>query len=407
MIKNANHAITLGFCLIMTWMMVNHAHALMTRPPVSSTEPVLDLAEVAFRVMPGVDNAALTVAARAFESGRIAVPYEFAHPFEVAFDTHNSGTWETLTDGSRLWRLRVISKTAISINLGFDRFQLPEGAGLWVHDGLNDHIAGPYTQNHQSALGRLFTQAIRGDEIVIEVYIPDDAVGTTDVSLGYVNHAFRSMTGRFQGACNNDVICPVGDPWRDQISSVAMISIGGFILCSGQMVNNTRWDKTPYLLTADHCGLNSTNADSLVVYWNFESPVCGLLDGGSLDDNQSGATFIASHFASDTALVRLDQQPLPDFKVFYGGWDVSGATPMSSVSIHHPSAGEKAISFDDDPSMSSDIGRGGQTHWKIGNWESGTTEGGSSGSYLFDADSGLCVGVLTGATLSGLITTAN
>ena len=47
-----------------------------------------------------------------------------------------------------------------------------------------------------------------------------------------------------------------------------------------------------------------------------------------------------------------------------------------------------------------DIGRGGDTHWEVGNWEDGTTEPGSSGACIWDPNDGLCVGVLTGGIAS-------
>ena len=53
------------------------------------------------------------------------------------------------------------------------------------------------------------------------------------------------------GSCNNNVICPEGDPWRDQIRSVAMITVGGSGFCTGQLINNCANDGTPYFLTAE------------------------------------------------------------------------------------------------------------------------------------------------------------
>jgi len=35
------------------------------------------------------------------------IPLRFGAPFEVDYNMNNSGTWETLGDSSRIWRLRI------------------------------------------------------------------------------------------------------------------------------------------------------------------------------------------------------------------------------------------------------------------------------------------------------------
>jgi subtilisin-like proprotein convertase family protein len=126
----------------------------------------------------------------------------------------------------------------------------------------------------------------------------------------------------------------------------------------------------------------------MVVYWNFESPTCGQHGGGSLADNQTGAYFRASSSASDFCLVELDEDPDPASNVYFAGWDKSGTTPANVTAIHHPSVDEKSISFDyDSQTVTSYLGTstpGDGTHWRIGAWDDGTTEGGSSGSGIWN-----------------------
>ena len=386
--------------LILVVAVLGSTQAVAAGSPASFSHRVLDLSNVNFREMPRIDNQSLIAETERLEAGQIDIPYQFAHRFNVDIDITHSATREILADGSTLWRLRIISNEAEHINLGFSRFNLPEGAKLWIYNTAGDHIAGPYLNTNRSGKGRFFTPIIRGDEIVIEIHAPEIAEGPLVLTVGAVNHGFRGFTDPSQGFCNNDVICPEGDPWRDQISSVARFTRSGFILCSGQLLNNTTLDRTPYFLSADHCGVDVANADTVVVYWNYESPVCGQLSGGSLDQNQSGASFVSSFAPGDMNLIELDQAPLPTFNIDYAGWNVSDDTPQSSFSIHHPSGDEKAISFDNDPLTTVDIGYGGLTHWEVGNWEDGTTEPGSSGSCIFDTSDGLCVGVLTGGFAS-------
>ncbi len=333
-------------------------------------------------------------------------PLRFAVTEDVAFDLNNSGTWQNLPDG-RLWRLRIHSPGAVSHNLGITRFALPEGVKLWIYNPTRKHVEGPYTSRDRSHRGSLWTPIIVGDEIVVELFVPTGASQPV-VEIGKVNKGYRSFGkggADKQGGCNNDVICPEGDDWRDQIRSVAWYSSSGVDLCSGQLVNNTAQDFTPYFLSANHCGVSSDNDDTMVFYWNFESPNCGDLSGGSLADNQTGATFRASYAPSDFLLVELDPGELdPAFNVFFTGWDANGAVHASTVAIHHPSLDEKAISFNDDAVTSTDylsnVVNANEDYWRVDDWEDGTTEGGSSGSGLWDAATKRLVGQLAGGYAS-------
>lgn len=213
------------------------------------------------------------------------------------------------------------------------------------------------------------------------------------------------------GSCNVDTICAQGDAWRNEIPSVAVISTGGSRFCTGFMVNNVRQDLTPYFQTAFHCTVTSSNAASLVCFWNYENTTCrtpgstasGSTGNGSLTQFNTGSTFRAGSSASDFTLVQLSQAPNPLWKVSFAGWDARNVETTASTGIHHPNVDEKRISFDYNASTttsySGSTSPGDGTHIRIGNWELGTTEGGSSGSPLFNQNHQV-VGQLHGGTAS-------
>ncbi|MBZ0267849.1 proprotein convertase P-domain-containing protein, partial [bacterium] len=169
-------------------------------------------------------------------------------------------------------------------------------------------------------------------------------------------------------------------------------------------------DFRPYFLTASHCDVGPGNAASVVVYWNFESPVCDSLGGGVLTQNQTGATFRSSYAGSDFCLLELNDDPDPAWGVYFAGWDRSGTPPATSVAIHHPNTDEKAIAFNDNlvttTSYLQNPVPGDQTHWRVDAWESGTTEPGSSGSALWNPEHRI-VGQLHGGYASCLNTGAS
>ena len=382
--------------------------------PTSFIQGMKSLNQVERRVLESekVQNALDEEARRAIPSARNPGPFRFAVPVETYFTTVNSGTWQDVPGGGRLWRLVIDSSGAENLNLAFTRFDLAERAKLWIYDPAGDRVEGPYTSADRSDEGRFFTPIIQGEEIVIELFIPEGAYDAGEetpdggITIGRVNHGFRGLGGPDkaggdkQGTCNIDTVCPAGNAWHDQIRSVARYTIDGTGSCSGQLLTNTDNDFTPYFLSAFHCGVSVDNDDTLVFYWNFESPNCGDLSGGSLTDNQSGSTFRAGWADSDFLLVELGADPDPASNVYFSGWNATGATPGSAVAIHHPSGDEKAISFENEGLSStayfSDTADASANHWRVSDWNVGTTEPGSSGSCLWNPDDELCVGQLHG-----------
>ena len=334
---------------------------------------------------------------KAAEPGVVG-PARFAVGIEASIAPETAGRWDVLSDGWELWRVEIDSPGALSLNLRFEAFDLPSGSSLWLHDPDGAQVRGPYGPTDRDSEGGLSTPVVLGDRLIVELVTPPGRRNDVALRISRINHGYRFFGEKpskgSQGSCNIDVVCPEGDGWRDQIRSVARYTIDGMYLCTGTLVNNTAEDDRPLFLTADHCEVRDDNDNTVVVYWNYESPTCGDLSGGSLSQSQVGSTFLATwdwDSGSDFTLVELDDMPDPAFNVYYAGWDAGGDTPQAAVAIHHPKGGEKSISFENDP-----LGSIWGSHWVVNDWDLGTTEPGSSGACLFDAANGLCVGTLSG-----------
>ena len=180
---------------------------------------------------------------------------------------------------------------------------------------------------------------------------------------------------------------------------------GSSFVCTGTLIANAAVTATPYFLTANHCMSTQAVAGTIVVYWNYQGANCRATStsGTSLaktisSHNQSGSTLRATHAASDFTLLQLSGNVVAAASPFFAGWDRSGTAPSSAKGIHHPQGHEKRFSGDNNAlTVSGYGGVAGSTHWRVGNWESGTTEGGSSGSGLFN-QSKLLVGQLHGGS---------
>ncbi|MFA5939247.1 MAG: serine protease [Sinimarinibacterium sp.] len=322
-------------------------------------------------------------------------------PLAVGLD---GGVWDSIAADTLRWRTRVYSATARSLLMDFSRFQVPNGAELWIYDADGRTVQGPYTARNHSIDGELWTARVPGESAVIELRVPKTARDQVQLELGRLGHGYKNERDLgSSGACNIDSVCPLGNDWRDEIRAVVKLQIpvgGGFVgVCSGTLINNLAQDNTPYVLTADHCGIGDAGspASGVVVYWNFQNSSCGT-DNASDTQNQTGATLRASDRDTDLSLIELSQLPSASFSVYYAGWDASGAGGSDGVSIHHPSGDAKKISEFTQSLVKStvQIETGGPNipAWEV-IWAQGTTEQGSSGSGLWNQNSQI-VGVLSG-----------
>ncbi|MCP3904860.1 MAG: hypothetical protein GY715_14635 [Planctomycetes bacterium] len=373
-----------------------------TIPPdaAASRHEALPLAEIPLLTMPRIDFAA--VAEEDLERRELELPPRYAIPHRVTVKPATDGTWERIGKEGWLWRLRVAAPDATSINLGFSRYVMPPDGRLLISAADGTARIRPFTARDNELHGELWTPIVPTDEVVVEVRVPEDQRQQLELELTHVGYGYRGFGAALEdgvalsGSCNVDVICSEGDLWRDDITTVAVISTGGGTFCTGFMVNNTSYDLTPYFMTADHCGIHSGNAASLVTYWNYEnswcrppgSPQSGGSGDGSLADFNTGSFFRAAYGPSDMTLVELDDDPDPEWSVGYAGWDATGADADWAVAIHHPNTDEKRISFEDQPTTTTSyLGEaipGNGTHVRVEDWDIGTTEPGSSGSPLFD-----------------------
>lgn len=323
------------------------------------------------------------------------------------------GSWSNDdATGVATWRARVYSAGATLLIASFDRFDLPDGAELWVTDTAGSVINGPYTRREHGA-STLEPAMVPGDEMLIEVHVPvasRDAVDLHLAGIGHGVHDFESTdVVAKSGTCNVDVACSQGNGWRDQIRSVVRLQIptgalGGAVLCTGQLVNNTAGQTNRYfLITANHCGATLSTASGVTAYFNFQVAQCGSTPTQNPMNfpRQTGTRFIANHARGDHTLLEFTTAPASSLNVFYSGFDAGPTSTVSSgASIHHPVGHEKRISlFTGSTRVSGQsVGNFVVDAFRV-DWDAGVTEQGSSGGGLWN-QSGRLVGVLSGGASS-------
>jgi len=356
------------------------------------------------------------------EDDQSPVPYRFAINLPVDLDIISSGIRTTTPDGSSVWRLTLKAAGALALTLYFDDFEIPEGGSFFIYNPARTKLLGAYTFRNNEPQRSFATELIPGDQLTMEYDFPYPDKAMPRLHLSEIAYAYRGVrdpnknTDDFgqAGKCEVNVNCSEGDNWQLQKKGVARIAAKvGFSTywCSGSLINNVRNDRKPYFLTADHCreGATSIDLNKWIFYFSYEATDCPNPTDEPVSKSLNGAHIIANSGngasqGSDFLFLLLNQEIPVTWDVFFNGWSREGAPIAPGVGIHHPQGDIKKIStYFASLESSSWNGQPPLTHWKTRWVETqhghSVTEGGSSGSPIFDNE-GHLVGTLTGGDSS-------
>lgn len=348
-------------------------------------------------------------------------------PMKIGF---SDGVWTNLPNGDRIWRAHIKTDKAKATSLYFDDFFMPKGATLHVYSPDKVQVLGGFGAHNNKEHNMFVTSLIYGNEQIIEYYEPFMSRNQGRISISEVSHAYRMIENPYElqlrgfgdsnSLCQVNVNCSEGTGKEEQRDAVARISVRtGFSLgwCSGTLLNNVRQDCTPYFLAALHCA-DDGNGDiapqsdfnQWVFYFNYQSTGCAnpLLEGEVVTNNTITGADIKAHSSdptistgSDLLLVEFQNSIPETYNVFYAGWDRGTDATTGGYGIHHPSGDIKKISTFTETTGTQGWNQAGVTHHTL-RWVAtanghGITEGGSSGSALFNND-GQVIGNLSGGS---------
>lgn len=349
----------------------------------------------------------------------------FAESVPVEIDLWKEGHWDQLPDGRRVCRLHIQSANAQALILYYSSFAISGGGKLFIYNSDQRQIIGAFTERNNPTRESFATEMIQGEKLTLEYVEPIEMPAKPEILINEVGYVYRTAENFFgsrgfggSDTCEVNINCPEGEEWQNQKNGVARIIVkSGFssLWCTGSLVNNVRWDLTPYFFTANHCGTSATpeNYNQWIFYFRYEGADCEnpLSDTLFRTYTMTGAKKLASSVgasvASDFKLLKLNESVPLSYDPYFCGWSAVNEPSPNGVTIHHPEGDIKKISTYTDTLISTTWSGIPNTHWKVvwtpteTNW--GVTEGGSSGSPLFD-DKGRIIGHLTGGEASCIYT---
>ena len=266
-------------------------------------------------------------------------------PTDLTID--NAGSWNTLPDGKRVWRLQVQAKDAIALMLSFRDFYIPENGKLFIYSSDKTHLIGAFTHHTNPPTKEYATEFLAGDKIILEY-----EAGISENELS----AFHCI----------DLDIPVTEK---------------------------NLNKYTFYFHFEHTGCE--NNSSIASYRTITG--CKKIAGIPLDGGSDG-------------LLLLLNQTIPEhYNAYYNGWDRSNTAAQSGVGIHHPSGDYMKISTFNKVARTStwygidNIKGAPNAHWNVVFEQTANghavTEGGSSGSPLFNQNKQI-VGTLSGGSSS-------
>ena len=252
-------------------------------------------------------------------------PFKLADPTAVDINIVKFGNWKKEDDFS-FCKYTILSSGALSSSINFDDFFLPQFSEMYIYNKNGEMITGAITETENNKNKIWGSWVYQGEIVTIEIKTPTKTFSDLKLHIGNIAYGYKEVykstkVGGFgqSGACNINVICPLGSGWEPERNSVSLIlSDNGSSWCSGSLIMNTCNTNKPFYLTANHCfnppGLPQQNVGA----WRFTlqafSPTCTPNQNIDGVITFNGSTLRANWAASDMCLVELNKYTCNQFR---------------------------------------------------------------------------------------------
>ena len=320
--------------------------------------------------------------------------------------------WKSVPGGFAA-QATLTSPAAGSLRLAIDLKGVPEDVEMvFFGSDAPERLVGPVRVGSIADRSVAWWSPVTdGDTQTVEFFVPlGHDPRALALALAGASHLFTTVANGLakevadigkSGSCNVDIKCSAlqsSPAFLNARSAVAQMIFndGQYVYhCTGTLLNDTAsGTQIPWFYSANHCFENDSPpfktpsqmqsvANTLNTLWSFEAVACNVKSTPPSVQLTHGATFIYNSPGADVLFVRLNDAAPQG--AFFSGWDPNAISVGSAaITIHHPKGDLKKVSEGSVLRFSSPPVTGGATvPYTELRWNSGTTEGGSSGAGLF------------------------
>ncbi len=328
---------------------------------------------------------------------------------EAEKDLFRIGTGENEVDV-----IAIKSSGAVGVRINVEDLALSEGEELLVYPRQENQKPTVYFGKGPFGNGSFWTDVLAGDTAILELH--RKAGGNPKAfRISKVAHLFERPEAGLNsvGACEIDARCGTQVPERNSVARIIFQSGGQTFACSGTVLATSNSDKSPFVLTANHCVGTAAEAQSVQAFWFYQSIACNsnTLQSGIIASPTGGALLVTDSASDQTFLEILGVIPRD---VSFSAWSTQAQTTGVSVfSLHHPGSGFPGAENQVDSylrrasgsisNLNQSCPASGLVNGYQATWTEGITEEGSDGAGLWVSGSGsnVLVGVLSGCGQNG------
>jgi len=291
------------------------------------------------------------------------------------------------------------NKNSAYIKIYFDNFDLAPGDYVEitaVNTGESIVYAGQgkIIDKNMTMISNFWSQVLFDDRVVVRLHAKNVTnyygFDIPKVAYGYPQSQIDQLLG-LKSICGQDdkepIVCYNGTSMYTQGRAVCRLIIGGTGSCTGWLLGCDG-----HVMTNNHCVGSTSDANNTDFVFNYEHTNCNGTGNATQNVVATSSTLIKTNSGLDYTLVQLPVNPTPT----YGYLSLSSVAPIVSDRIYivgHPGGRRKEITVVTD--------QGGDINGNaIVNQVTATgiryyadTEGGSSGSPVFNHASNLVVAI--------------
>jgi hypothetical protein len=290
-------------------------------------------------------------------------------PVIVDLNLQNSGQWFTDLSGLKRWNLTIeSSNSALALAALLDTFSLSDGAVLSVFVGQNEMPSGRFIGS-EGKIEKKLLGFFSSNKIRLELIEPPNAEIKSVIHIFRMDIGYKPVFDRAEGdvskgnsetlgfgaseSCHTNIICPEGNIIQKEKNGICRIYVvvkEGIGFCTGNLVNKTKKDGKPLVLSAFHCQDGYT---PMYDFWrfdfNYQSLTCNQPATEPVFSYIQGAKLLSGRLENDFLLFELSGSIPSSFNPYFLGWNRSSIGPQKSKMAHHPKGDIKKIAISNQP----------------------------------------------------------